>query len=127
LILGIGGGSLEVVWLVASFVAVDARNLPALLRAERKPVCWTKSPGGAQIAVPFRERSVQNLVLYRLLVGFILLMTQTTQLRAATDAHMAATMGSVPLLEASLEWLLMLFWSVYVVVTFRRAANKSRV
>lgn len=123
-LIGLGGG-IFVVWLVASWVAVNDRRLPALLRVVRFPAGRSNPPGSVQIAV-FQVRSKEGLWAYRLFLGTILLLTQTAQLRSATDAHTAATRGPAPLLEACAEWLLMLVWSLYVLVEFHRAAARSR-
>ena len=124
LVVGLGGG-IFVVWLVASFVPVDARRLPVLLRVARFPAARRNPPRSVQIAA-LSIKSRDSLWGYRLFAGAIVLLSQTVQLRSATDAHMAATMGAAPLLEACGEWFLMLTWSLYVVWQFRRAGLASR-
>jgi hypothetical protein len=124
IIIGLGGG-LFLVWLIASIVPVDGRNLPALLRVARFPVSRDNPPTSRQIAA-MQVRSSEGLWAYRLFLSAIVLLSQTAQLRSATDAHLAASMGNAPVVEAFAEWILMLAWSGYVVVEFRRAATRTR-
>jgi len=126
LVIGLGFGGFWLVWLVASFVPVDAQRLPSLLRVMRIPVSKRIPSGTVQIGVPFRTGSSEQLWVWRLLAAIFVILSQTIQVRSATDAKLATTMGSAPLLAAYAEWLLMLAWSVYVVLEFRRTQRKSR-
>lgn len=126
LVIGLGIGGFWLVWLVASFVPVDAQRLPSLLRVMGIPVSKRNPSGTVQIGVPFGTGSREQLWVWRLLAAILVTLSQTIQVRSATDAKLASTMGSAPLLEACAEWLLMLAWSVYVVLEFRRAQRKSR-
>ena len=123
---GLCFGGLWVVWLVSSFVPVDGRRLPALLRAGRFPISRPNVPGIVQIGVPFRTRSRDNVWGWRFLVGLLTVLSQTAQLRSITDALSSPTVDSLPILQACIEWVLMALWSIYVVVEFRRAARSRQ-
>ena len=128
LAIGLLGGGMFLVGLVASIIPVKSPKLWAPLRAARFP--FRRGPNGwgpasqRQIAVPFFRASRANLQVWRLSVGALVLGTQLVQIRSATDAGLAAQMGAAPLYEAIAEWLLMLVWAFYVVVGFRRAAEE---
>lgn len=129
LLIGLGGGGMCLVGLVASIVPVRSRELWAPLRAARFPFRRGANGWGPvsrrQIAVPFVAASRQNLRAWRLSLGALALGSQLVQIRSATDAGLAATMGSAAVSEALSEWILMLGWTAYVVVGFRRAAEKA--
>jgi uncharacterized membrane protein YhaH (DUF805 family) len=89
----------------------------------RHPVAAGIPPGRVEIGVPFRTRSRDQFWMWRIFAAALVVGSQTVQLRSATDAQMAATMGAAPVVEACAEWVLMATWSLYVVLEFRRAAR----
>ncbi|HEY5487538.1 MAG TPA: hypothetical protein VIK06_07820 [Candidatus Limnocylindrales bacterium] len=129
LAMGLAGGGFLFVGLVASIVPVDGSKLWAPIRVARFP--FRRGSNGwdptarFQIAVPFTRATRDSLRAWRLSLVALVLGSQLVQLRSATDTGLAATTGSAALAEAIVEWLLMLAWITYVVVAFRRAAQKS--
>lgn|ERR1035437_3433374 len=124
-IVGLFGGGLWVVWLVASFIPVDPRRLPWLLRMLRFPVATGNQARSVDVAVPFQTRSRDQFWIWRMLAVALVIGSQTIQLRASSDPQFRS-LAPAPLLEAILEWTLMAAWLLFVVWEFRRVERTSR-
>lgn len=125
-VVGLLGGGIWMVWFMASLEPVDARRLPVLIRVLRHPVAAGNPRRSVGVGVPFSTRSRDQFWIWWIFSGVLIVGSQTIQIRAATDARLAASLGSAPLVEALSEWALMAAWTLYVVLEFRRAARASR-
>jgi hypothetical protein len=122
MVLGPGLGGIWVVWLVASVIPIDPGRLPRSLRMIRFPVSRFDRPDTVHMAA-LRIESRASLRAYRVLAACLVVLSQTIQVRSATDSRLAATLEPAPLIEAFAEWSLMLAWCVFVVREFRRAGR----
>ena len=122
---GLFGGGLWAVWLVASFIPVDPRRLPWILRMLRYPVATRNQTRGVRVAVPFQTQSREQFWIWRIFAAALVIGSQTIQLRAFSDPEFSS-LAPAPLLEAILEWTLMAAWLLSVLWEFRRAERTSR-
>jgi hypothetical protein len=124
-IVGLFGGGLWVVWLVASFIPVDPRRLPWLLRMLRYTIATGNPARSVDVAVPFQTRSRDQFWIWRIFAGALVIGSQTIQLRSSSDPQFKS-LAPAPLLEAILEWTFMAAWLLYVLWEFRRVERTSR-